>query len=119
MIQEWDPTVNVPLMLYNAGPASPSEPPQSRPWLEVVCRGYRPRAGARCSKSWIKGTEKIDIDLPTYAMTTSQCSATDKKLAKFLETAHTKLVEELAVGQHPIIASTLQEAVRQAETVRA
>lgn len=117
VIEEWGANINEPLTLYNAGPANIFDSPESRPWLKVVCRRYRPTPGACCSKSWTKGTEKIDIHLPTYAMTEYQLRGAAKTMNDLIDAGYKKLVAKLANGQDEIISWTLAEAIRQAETV--
>lgn len=104
-------------MLFNAGPANIFESPESRPCLKVICRKYSPIPGTRCSKSWTKGTEKIDIHLPTFAIRERQYAETVKCLDDLLDAGYEKLVTELAIGQDEIVSWTLEEAVRQAKTV--
>ena len=108
---------NVPLLLYNIGSANTSVSPESRPHLQVVCREFPPTPGICSVKSWTKGTCKIDIHLPNFAMTTHQCSKTAKDLDVLVEVEYEKLVAELAAGQYDIVSATLAEAVRQADKV--
>ena len=108
---------NVPLQLYNLGPANTSVPPELRPCLRVICREFPDTPGIRTTKSWTKGACKIDIQLPNFAMSRSQCSVAAKHLDELVETEYDKLVGELADEQDAIVSQTLKEAVRQAEKV--
>lgn len=111
---------NVPLLLYNVGAADPSVSFESRPHLRVICREFPPNTLGVCSvKTWTKGTRKIDIRLPNFAMTIRQCAETAKDLDAMVKAEYNKLVAELATGQDDIVSWTLAEAVRQAEKVSA
>ena len=117
-LKHWVPRRNVPVQLYNLGPADVSVPPELRPCLKVTCSEFLDTAaGIRTTKSWTKGAYKIDIHLPKFAMTRSQCSVTTKNLDLLVAAEYDKLVGELADDQGAIVAQTLREAVRQAEKV--
>ena len=105
------------ITLYNIGPATASVSPESRPRLKIVCREFPATPGIRSFKSWTKGTDKIDINLPNFAMTRHQCSETAKNLDALVETEYQKLVAELAADPEEIVSRTLAEAVRQANKV--
>lgn len=105
------------MLLYNIGPADPSVSPEARPRLKVICREFHDTPGIRSTKSWTKGTVKIDIHLPNFAMTKSQRSETAKNLDALVDAEYDKLVSELAAGQDDMISRTMAEAVRQAEKV--
>ena len=93
-------------------------PPELRPCLKVTCSEFLDTAaGIRTTKSWTKGGYKIDIRLPKFAMSRSQCSVTAKNLDLLVAAEYDKLVGELADRQGDIVARTLREAVRQAEKV--
>ena len=83
----------------------------------MVCKEFPATPGIRSVKSWTKGTEKIDIDLPNVAMTSRQYSDTARNLDTLVETEYEKLANELAIGQDDIVSGTLKEAMRQAEKV--
>lgn len=117
VMREWVSKDNVSLSLYNIGPASMSVSPQSRPRFLVTCRQFPDTPGIRSVKSWTKGSDKIDIHLPNFAMTYHQCSEAGKRLDELVEAQYNKLVAELAVGQDDIVSMTLAEAIRQAEKV--
>lgn len=91
--------------------------PESRPRLRVRCREFPFTPGIRTSKSWTKGTYKIDIHFPNFAMTRWQYLEAAKSLDALVKAEYDKLVRELAIGQEDIISGTLKEAVRQAERV--
>ena len=91
--------------------------PESRPRLKVICKEFPATPGIRSFRSWTKGTEKIDIELPNYAMTAHQQTETAKNLDALVEAEFDKLVVELAAGQGDIVSLTLKEAARQAEKV--
>ena len=112
------PVRNILVSLYNIGTADRSSPPESRPRLKIHCREHTPIPGVRTSKSWTKGSNKIDIDLPTYAMTEFQLREAAKKTDELLDTHYAALVAELGMGQDEIVTGTLLEAVRQADKVR-
>lgn len=117
-IKDWVPRRNIPLQLYNLGPADVSVPPELRPCLKVTCSEFLDTAASiRTTKSWTKGAYKIDIHLPKFAMSKSQCSVTAKNLDLLVTAEYDKLVAELAEDQNAIVAQTLKEAVRQAEKV--
>ena len=108
---------NVPLLLYNVGPADPSISPEWRPRLKLVCREFPETPGIRSVKSWTKGLQKIDIHLPNCVMTTRQYAETSKNMDALVEAEYERLVTELAFNQDDIVSRTLSEAVRQAEKV--
>lgn len=91
--------------------------PESRPCLKVTCREFPNTPGIRTTKSWTKGEYKIDIRLPNFAMSKTQCSVTARNLDILVDAEYDKLVGELADDQNAIVARTLKEAVRQAEKV--
>lgn len=85
--------------------------------MKVICKEFPATPGIRSFRSWTKGTEKIDIELPNYAMTAHQQAETAKNLDALVEAEFDKLVVELAAGQGDIVSLTLKEAARQAEKV--
>ena len=91
--------------------------PDLRPRLEVVCQEFLHSPEIRTVKSWTKGTLKIDINLPNYAMPPRQYRDTARNLDEMIEVGYRNLVSELAAGQNDIISRTLTEALRQAESV--
>ena len=105
------------ITLYNIGSATASVSPESRPRLNIVCREFPATPGIRSFKSWTKGTEKIDINLPNFAMTRHQCSQTAKNLDALVDREYNKLVAELAADPEEIVSRTLTEAIRQAGKV--
>ena len=116
-IKEWSSKCNVSITLYNVGPAEASVSPESRPRLKIVCREFHATPDIRSSKSWTKGTDKIDIHLPNFAMTHRQRLETAKNLDAMLEREYDKLVDELAADSEEIVSRTLTEAKRQADKV--
>ena len=108
---------NVPLLLYNVGPADPSILPELRPHLKLTCREFPETPGVRSVKSWTKGSRKIDIHLPNCVMTTRQYAETAKNMDALVEAEYERLVTELAIDQDDIVSRTLSEAVRQAKKV--
>lgn len=107
----------MPLLLYNVGPADPSVLPELRPHLKLICREFPETPGIRSVKSWTKGSQKIDIRLPNYVMTSRQYIETSRNMDTLVETEYDRLVTELADDQDDIVSWTLSEAVRQAEKV--
>ena len=86
--------------------------------MKVTCSEFLDTAaGIRTTKSWTRGPDKIDIHLPKFAMSRSQCSVTARNLDLLVAAEYDKLVGELADDQNAIVARTLKEAVRQAEKV--
>ena len=108
---------NVPLLLYNVGPADPSILPEWRPRLKLICREFPETPGIRSVKSWTKGSRKIDIPLPNCVMTTRQYTEASKNMDALVEAEYERLVDELAIDQDDIVSRTLSEAVRQAKKV--
>ena len=108
---------NVPLLLYNVGPADPSILPKFRPRLMLICREFPETPGIRSVKSWTKGSQKIDIHLPNCVMTARQYTDTSKNMDALVEAEYERLVTELAIDQDDIVSRTLSEAVRQAKRV--
>ncbi|CAF9928416.1 MAG: hypothetical protein ALECFALPRED_004053 [Alectoria fallacina] len=115
VIDTWTSVINVPVSLYNIGTVDRSPTPESRPRLQIVCREHTPIPGVRSSKSWTKGADKIDIPLPTYAMTGFQLRETAKKMDELVDRQYATLVAELGIDQDEIVARTLSEAVRKAD----
>ena len=107
----------MPLLLYNVGPADPFILPEFRPRLKLICREFPETPEIRCVKSWTKGSQKIDIRLPNYVMTSRQYIETSRNMDALVETEYERLVTELAIGQDDIVTRTLSEAVRQAKKV--
>lgn len=84
----------------------------------VRCREFPNTLGIRSVKSWTKGSYKIDIHLPNFAMTRTQCAEAGKNLDELIKAEYNKLLNELAIGEaEDIVSLTLAEAVRQAENV--
>lgn len=84
----------------------------------MICRPYEPLEGESCSKSWLKGIDRIDIHLPTFAIPASKLTETAQNLQMLVELNYEMLVNELRVGQDEIVSCTLEEAIRQANKVR-
>ena len=60
---------------------------------------------------------RVDIQLPTYAMRDNQIRDAAKKMDMLVDAQYNTLVRELGIGQDEIVVSTLEEAIRQADTV--
>ena len=88
-----------------------------RPHLKLTCRVFLEKPGIRSVKSWMKGTEKIDIPLPNCVMTARQYTETSRNMDALVQAEYKRLVSELAIGQDDIVSQTLSEAVRQSEKV--
>lgn len=93
--------------------------PYLRPRLEVVCQEFPDTPGVRTIKSWTKGTRRVDIHLPKYAIRpdSTEYRDTGRKLDELIEVGYRDLVGEVAAGQNDIISRTLTEALREAECV--
>lgn len=116
-IDTWTSRNNLPISLYNIGSSHPGQFPESRPCLKVVCRPYEPLEGECCSKSWIKGSDKVEIPLPTFAIPASKLNETAQNLQNLVDSSFDMLVDELGADQDEIVSCTLAEAARQANKV--
>lgn len=73
--------------------------------------------GECCSKSWVKGADRFDIRLPTFAIPAFKLRETAQNLEKLVDENFDKLLAELGVGQDEIVTCTLEEAARQRDKV--
>lgn len=94
-----------------------TEPPISRPRLQVVCREFRTVDEDPLRKTWISKGQRVDLLLPAYAIPQTQFKYLNDSLDALMKTHYDQLLAELTYGQHEIVAISLQEATRHAGNV--
>lgn len=108
----WISNKCITLSLYNVGLVTSTEPPISRPGLQVVCREFCTVDEDLLGKSWISKGHRVDLQLPAYAIPPSQIKYLNGNLDTLMKTHFDQLLAELTYGQHELIAISLREATR-------